>query len=186
MIALFVRIRPMRRILSLVFALTLTGCAGGGKITTQVDEVSGRRVDRMSENRIGHVPCELTRDPCVFLEAERIVIGRTRPRYRLVATYEGDEWLFIQGGRTLEFEMRDTAQSFSLFGQGSKEHRKILGDKKLQETAYYQISPNNLQRLADSEKIRMKLHGDGFYVERNFTSGNRKNLKAFAQKFIGK
>ena len=88
----------------LVFALA--GCGGGGKIKSEVDEVTGRRVDRMTENRIGPIPCNLTSDPCVFLQAERIVVGKSSPRYRLAAIYKGEEWLFIQGGRTLEFELR--------------------------------------------------------------------------------
>jgi len=186
MIPRFDKIHRMRVLKILGVGLLIAGCGGGGAIKSQVDDITGRRIDRMADNRIGSVPCELSSDPCIFLDAERIIVGKARPRYRLVAIYEGDEWLFIQSGQTLEFELRDTGQSFSLFGQGSKEHRKILKNKKLRETAYYEISPNNLQRLSDSSKVRMKLHGDGFYVERSFSSGNRKNLRVFAQKFIGK
>lgn len=176
----------MKLLKAVAAALALSGCAGGPAIVSTVNEITGHRVDRMSENRIGPVPCGLTRDPCVFLHAERIVVGQEDARYRLAAVYEGEEWLFIQAGNTLEFELTQGLGSFSLFGQGSKEHRKILESKKLRETAYYEISANNLRRLAQSEKVRMKLHGDGFYVERSFSSANRRNFQAFAQKFLGK
>jgi hypothetical protein len=176
----------MRRTTTALLCLLLAGCAGGKKIVKKTDDITGRTVERMTGNRIGPIPCDLTADPCVFLEAERITVRGGPARFRLVAIYEGEEWLFIQPGKSLEFELRDSGQSFALYGRGSKEHRKILGDKKLRESAYYDISPNNLMRLSEAGKVRMKLHGDGFFVERGFSSGNRKNLKAFAQKFLGK
>lgn len=176
----------MRKTAALILLFSLAGCGGGLTIARTTDPVTGRSVDRMTGNKIGPIPCGLTADPCVFLDAERISVGSGPARFRLVAIYEGQEWLFVQPGKTLEFEFPESNQGFSLFGEGSKENRKILADKKLRETAYYEISPNNLIRLAEAKKVRMKLRGDGFYVERTFTAGNRRNLQGFAQKFLGK
>jgi len=175
-----------RRTAIFLLLAAFAGCASGLKIKTRVDPVTGRSVDRLEGNKIGPIPCGLTRDPCVFLDAERISARQGATHFRLVAVYEGEEWLFVQPGKTLEFELSESGQNFALFGEGSKENRKILAEKKLRETAFYEISPNNLQRLADAKKVTMKLRGDGFYVERTLTAGNLRNLQSFAQKFIGK
>ena len=168
----------MKNLLVLLAILAVVaGCAVKPPPTATVyDPVTGARTD-ISENLL---PSPETPREVVWLNFFRDGRSSRRMSYYLEAKYMAPSdagYLEIPPGQTLTI-MAD-GQPMKFDGNGSLNRRRTYRKDFVTETALYDTTKADLQKLASAKKIKVQIKGNNGLVERDFGPENFENLKAF-------
>ncbi len=173
---------------SLLFFLAtafLTSCAASGyEIVEQYDHLESINRTFMSGNRLGPDKKSATYE--LYLNALRYDWRTGEILYYLVVRYNADEWLLIQRGKTLTLAL--DGQKLPLWGEGSAGERNVFhagsGQKYHSEQAWYQVTAEQLSRIASAKTITVQVRGDNGRVEENCSSRNLKRFTNFINKYV--
>lgn len=89
---------------------------------------------------------------------------------------KSSEWFFIENGESLVLLVDGKRMGFS--GDGSLEHRQV-GDGYVSETAFYKITKKQIEKIATASAISVKIIGQQFYTNADFTIDNISNVMKF-------
>jgi len=67
-------------------------------------------------------------------------------------------WIFIRASASLDLKLDDTTL-MHLTGEGSLSSRNVLSGSSVQEAAFYDLSPDQLDQIAHAAKIEFRLYG---------------------------
>ena len=155
----------------------ITGCQTKPPATaTSYDPITGVRTD-VSENLLAS---EGTPREVVYLNMFREYRNARRNDYYLEAFYMAPTdagYLEIPPGQTLTLIADTDTMKFD--GSGSLNRRRAYRKDFVRETALYEVSKQDLQKLANAKKIKVQIRGNNGLVERDFSPENFENLKAF-------
>jgi len=168
----------MKNFLMLIAALALVaGCETKPPATaTPYDPITGARTD-VSENLL---QTEGTPREVVYLNMFREYRSRRQSDYYFEAFYMAPAdagYLEIPPGQTLTITA--DGDTLKLNGNGSLNRRREYKKDFVRETALYEVTKEDLQKLANAKKIKVQLRGNNGLVEREFAQENFDNLKAF-------
>ena len=158
----------------------LAGCAAGPRyhVETIEDKFDGHVIDRMGLNSIVGTP--------LSLNAQRYADKKGTVQYSLIVSYvQREQWLFIEPGETLVF-LVDGERLGLVTRNGSRDHREvkaIMGTVLDTERAWYDITLEDLRRVANAGEVLLKLQGRARWIEARLTPGNLANLKRFLEEY---
>jgi hypothetical protein len=155
----------------------VAGCATKPPATaTSYDPITGRRTD-VSENLLA---AEGSPREVVYLNMFRDYRTAQSSDFYLEVFYMAPSeagYLDIPPGQTLTITADGETMKFE--GNGSLNRRRTYRKDFVRETALYDISKLQLQKLANARRIKVQVRGNNGLVERNFGDENFTNLKAF-------
>lgn len=160
--------------------MVAAGCATKPPATaTYYDPVTGRRTD-LSENILQGpgTPREV-----MWFNLFRDYTNPRKATYYVEVKYMAPKdagYLEIQPGETLTVIADGQPTKFD--GSGSLNRRKTYRKDFVTETAIYEVSKADLQKLAGAKQIKIQVKGNNGLVEREFTAENFENLKAFVSR----
>lgn len=166
-----------RLILLLAGVMVIAGCATKPPATaTYYDPITGRRTD-LSENILQGpgTPREV-----VWFNLFRDYTNPRKATYYVEVKYMAPKdagYLEIQPGDSLTVIADGQATKFD--GSGSLNRRRTYRKDFVTETAIYEVSKADLQKLATAKQIKIQVKGNNGLVERDFTQENFENLRAF-------
>ena len=169
----------MKHLVLLALAIfgVLAGCATKPPATASYyDPITGRRTD-LSENML---PSPESPREVVWLNVFRDYRSSKRMDYYLEAKYMAPAeagYLEIPPGQTLTLTADGEVMRFD--SSGSANRRKAYRKDFVVETALYDVTKPQLQKLAGAKEIKVQLRGNNGLVEREFAAENFENLKAF-------
>jgi hypothetical protein len=164
----------------------LAGCATPPPpVATDVNPITGERTDFTDVLLAGSSsqPREV-----VYLSFFRMSPQGNSPKYYILAKYIAPAevgYLEVPPGQTLTLEA--DGQPIKLDGTGSINSRKAFKEKNndyVSETAQFQISKQDMQKLGFARKISMKLRGGKLLVEREFGPENYDSIRAFVTRAV--
>ncbi len=161
----------------------LAGCATRpADVTSYVDE-TGLRTDLLADNLL-----EAPGKPreVVYLNASRVFTSADKSKYYLEATYVAPMevgYLDISFGQTLTLLL--DGQPMPLTGSGSLNMRKVTKEKLVRETALYEVTKAQLQKIAAARKVQVKIRGANGLVEREFRPKNYEKFRLFVITYAG-
>jgi len=166
-------------LLCLVAVLGLAaGCATKPPPTaTTIDPITGARTD-VSENLLNDT--NSTPREVVYLNMFREYRSAKRVNYYLEVFYMAPTdagYLEIPPGQTLT--LTADGQPLKFDGNGSLNRRRPYRKDFVRENAIYEVTKQDLQKLANAKKIKVQIRGNNGLVERDFAPENFDNLKAF-------
>jgi hypothetical protein len=170
----------MRPVRAITVTALLCGCATLGVPSSGVQEIRddfrGTTVYRMWGNTLsggGNIltGLEPTASIDVDLNAQKAIpASAANPSYSLVVEYRAPDWLFIKDGQSLSMIIDGEPLHFR--GDGSMQNREVgrVGYRGgVTERAFYQVTPEQLRRIASATTIRVRVDGDSRYVERTMS-----------------
>ena len=89
-------------------------------------------------------------------------------------------WLFIKNGESLVLKVDGVPMPLS--GPGSIANREVIYSDLVAEEAYYDLTADQLAKLAGAQVIEYRVYGDKAYIQGKFSDKNMAELKFFAQK----
>lgn len=102
--------------------------------------------------------------------------------YSIVIHYSGREWLLIDSGETLIFNI--DGEEIILRGKGSGLERNVYYKGVVSEIAYYDIRPEFLKKIFKAKKVELKVIGENIIEYRFLSKRNKKNIKQFYKEYI--
>jgi hypothetical protein len=99
--------------------------------------------------------------------------------------FEGPDWLFISSGESLSLLVDDEMIKLNS-PNGSLFNRRVGGGSLIKESAAYYINTDIIKKLAESKTVRVRLHGNEGYIEREFNDGNYQSIRSYYNNFIVK
>ena len=115
----------------------------------------------------------------VYLNAQRVLIGK-KVFYNLNVHYQGNEWLRIKSGTSLTLVVDGQQMQFSCPESAMQRSRNIFS-RKAHEEANYEVSLEDLQKIAQAESVRVKIVGHNGSIECTFTPDNFRRFKEFLE-----
>lgn len=105
--------------------------------------------------------------------------------YWLCLKYSGDEWFFIKEGKSLVFLADGEKITLSVhYGDIDRDYGiSSGGDVWISEWAPYSVSPYQLEKLAYSKEVKVRIYGD-HYTDGYFTEGNSQKLRFFYEAVV--
>jgi hypothetical protein len=173
----------MKRYLVLLALLsTLTACVSpDSKVTSYRDNFSGA-TDMLVDNEL---PSPTQPREVVWLDAYRILKGAKHVYYlqtRYLATAEvgfvdiepGQSLTIVADGETLKFYS----------ASGSMNNRELVrGMKFAEEKALFEVTRDQLQKIAKAKKVKVQIKGAKGLIERDFGPKNYDDFRAFVTRF---
>ncbi len=172
----------------LIFSIFL-GCATIPKVEIIEDKFDNHVIYRkdfialggnsgfLSHSAISHVRLALQK----FVKSDIIV-------YHLIVRYGGENWLFIPSGESLVMLIDGERKGFS--GDGSERHREVVpvygAGVVVIEKAWYEISPDDLIKIANAREVKVKITGGTYFLERYFTEENFEYFVRFVKDYVKK
>ncbi len=130
--------------------------------------------DNLLETESGSPPREV-----VWLNASRVFIDYRDSRYFLEVTYMATDevgFLEIPAGETLTLTL--DGKAMRLKGTGSANLRK-REKNLLREVAIYEVTREQLQRIATANEVKVGIQGRNGLVQREFKEPNFKKFQKF-------
>lgn len=127
------------------------------------------------------------RDGGLFeLAAERRVTSQ-KTRHYLHLTLTADHWMLIEPGGSLVLRLDGERLALSSRA-GSREARELkcpeYGPCRDIESARYPITPAQLRRIAQADRVTVQIHGDWRDVERQFPDAYQRVFRRFVERLI--
>jgi hypothetical protein len=175
----------VKRDFALLFLIgLLTGCETfkPSPVTTHYDEFTGQRTDLLSDNMLE------TENPreVIWLNASRVFNKGGKSIYYLEASYMAKTetgWLDIGPGQSLTI-MADNEKIKFISASGSLNRRKKLERNAfVQETAIYEATRDQLQKIGAAKQVKVELKGNNGLVERQFAPANFERFRAFVARY---
>ena len=167
----------------LVCVLFVMGCATDAPdVTAYYDPISGRRTDLM-ENQL---PAPDQPRELLWLNASRVQKSLNAFRYYLEVRYMATEQaglLDISPGESLILLVDETTMKFN--GSGSLNMRKDPKKGIVRESAIYEVTRDQLQKIADGKNVIVQVKGANGLVERQFKPENFQRLQRFMSASVG-
>lgn len=166
--------------------ILVISCAGlFYKVETIHDDFDGYTINRTQGNEIkgkGSTAFEIATGvgSAVELNAQRFQLKGGIVSYSLIVKFTGTDWLFIKNGEALILLIDGERIGFQ--GEGSLNHRNV-GRGWIEEQAWFDISLDDLLKIANAKEVRLKIIGSQYYIERTFVEFNFKNFKDFITKY---
>lgn len=155
----------------------LGGCIGLPSILEPVyDDYT---VSEMTGNILAGAPPLST--TYVELNAEQYTSRDGKILYTVVVDYSSNDWLFITPGESLVLSV--DGERIGLRGKGSSKHRGNGYVGRIEEKAWYAISFEGLEMIANAKEVRAKIIGTRNQVERHFSEENFRNFRRFVAKY---
>jgi hypothetical protein len=176
----------MMKIRHFVFLATLsvlTACnTPQTKVTTYYDEFSGS-TDMLADNEL---PSPAQPREVVWLDAFRLVRDGKRVYYfeaRYLATAEVG-WLEIEPGVSLI--VTADGQTFRFVtASGSLNSRELVRKKSFAaEKALYEVSKEQLFKIAQAKQVKVQIKGTKGLVERDFGPRNLQDFRSFVSRYV--
>lgn len=169
-----------KAIISLVVFVLLSGCAGWqAEVETSGEGPYGPELNRMDGNVLPEpFPSSVT---SVELNAERYRTEAGEVLYNLIVEYSSTDWLFIKPGKSLILTV--DGDRIGLKGEGSGTYREIHYGGRATEKAWFGVSLYTLKRLAEAEKVRVRIVGSRRTVDRYFSSKNFHHFQRFVEDY---
>jgi hypothetical protein len=162
---------------SLAVGLMLVGCASTPEVTSYVNPVSGRRTDVIAQNLLD---APGNNREMLWLNAYRDFADRYHYTYYLEVIYGAREdagYLEISPGRSLTIVADNQEMSFSGLGSLSKDREKGA----LFETARFEVSADDIHRIANARKVVVQVRGRQGLVTREFGPDNFDKFRKFVE-----
>jgi hypothetical protein len=173
----------------LVAATLLAGCAGLAPRQTVRElrpDFDGSVIHRSSGNLVGSngkAFDAFSTGPSIYLNVQRATNKDGVHSFDLIVHYEFKDWMFIAGGASLNLLIDGESLTLSM-PQGIVPGREVITSSMVWETAYYPVTPEQLQRIANASTVLLKLHGGRGYLDRKLTAWNIANIREFADKYV--
>ncbi|MBN2505911.1 MAG: hypothetical protein JXQ71_04380 [Verrucomicrobia bacterium] len=169
---------------SVAAACLLAGCARTLPDVGTYTDASGLSTSLLENNRLPS-PVEPPRE-IVYLNASRIFKTATEAVYYLEVEYMARKetgLLDIPYGQTLTLVLDGRARKFS--GAGSINLRQGGSEQIVRERALYQVTREDLQRIASARKVEVQIKGNNGLVVREFDQENHKRFRLFVITYAG-
>jgi len=167
----------MRKSILVVLCLVLVGCAPSTHFIK--DDFDNYTIHRMKGNQLVNSEFwDMYRfdiDLQKFEQEDRI-------SYSLIARHVGTEWLFIEEGETLILLVDGERTGFS--GDGSSSHREVTDGGRVEEKAWYNISPGQIKQIIEAKEVRVKLKGKTWNREGIFRPSGIQAFRTFYTEYI--
>jgi len=171
---------------ALLALFTACRTASPPDVTTNFDPISGERTDMLSENIL-----ETTQTPpreVIWLNAERVYRGvwNSQSSIFLEVNYMAraeSGYLEIPLGPSLFLTVDGQEMSFS--GNGSFNKRKSARKGFVNETAFYPVNKQQLEKIANAKQVKVRIKGNNGIVEREFGPENFKRFQDFVMRIQG-
>jgi hypothetical protein len=167
----------MIKFVSIILPILLVGCipAPTYKIDDMTDQIDGYRSIQLIEN---HLKAN------VEFNAEKFIARDGNVYYSIVLVVVSYNGLFIEEEESLVLLIDGTTIGFS--GDGSEYYyRDVWRDlEMIVETAFYDVTPEQLKKIANAKDIYIKIKGSAFSVKRKFIPENFANLKRFIAEYV--
>jgi hypothetical protein len=173
----------IRHFVFLAILGALTACTTPqSKVTTHYDEFSGS-TDMLADNEL---PSPAQPREVVWLDAYRLARDGKRVYYfeaRYLATAEVG-WLEIEPGVSLI--VTADGQTFRFVSaSGSLNSRDLVRKKTFAaEKALYEVSKEQLFKIAQAKQVKVQIKGVQGLVEREFGPKNLQDFRAFVTRFV--
>lgn len=104
--------------------------------------------------------------------------------YFIVVDYYDIDWLFVEGGESLDLLI--DSEKYSLWSEGSFDNREVLSgiSTGIKETIFYPISPDLLKKISEAKQIKLKLIGKSRSVIRELDQKHINNFKKFVTSYV--
>jgi len=161
----------------------IAGCATQPPdVTTNYQPVTGQRTDLMSEN-ILETPQQPPRE-VIWLNAARVFKdywNRKSVDYLEVNYMARSEtgYLEIPLGNTLTLLV--DGKEMKLSGNGSFNKRKTVKDNFVSEVALYEVTREQLAKIAFAKQVKVRIKGANGVVERDFGPENFRRFQEFLE-----
>ncbi len=160
----------------------LAGCtAPQTRVTSYYDQFGGQ-TDMLADNEL---PSPLQPREVIWLNAYRVFKG-TQPMYYLEVRYLATAevgWLEIEPGQSLTLTADGQPFKF-VSASGSANTRELVRKKSFaQETALYEITKDQLIKIAKANQIKVQVKGNKGLVERDFGPKNYADFRAFVTRY---
>ncbi len=164
----------------------LAGCATKPPpVATDINPITGDRTDVSDIILPGD---SATPREVMCLNPFRVVQAGIQPKYYLIARYIAPAevgYLEIPPGQTLT--LYADGNPIKLDSSGSLNTRKAFKEKDVDfvsETAQYQVSKLDMEKLGYARKIKVQLKGNKGLVEREFGPENYDSIRAFVTRAV--
>jgi hypothetical protein len=171
-------------LVSVAAACLLAGCARSLPPVGTYTDLSGLRTDLLEGNRLPssvNPPREI-----VWLNASRIYKTPSDSVYYLEVEYMAKKetgLLDIPYGETLTLVLDGRPLKFT--GAGSVNLRQSTSEEIVRERALYQVSREDLQKIASAKKVEVQVKGTKGLVLREFDEDNYKRFRLFVITYAG-
>jgi len=164
------------RIIVFMVLFLIAGCAAVPSLLEPVHD--DYTIHGMSGNILAGTPPLST--TYVQLNAERYTSRDGEILYSLVVDYSSDEWLYIREGESLVLLVE--GYRIGLKGKGSSPHRGMGYSGRINEKAWYGISFESLEMIANAKEVEARVIGSHHHVDRVFSEENFRYFREFANK----
>ena len=171
-----------RYFLGLTLLGLLAGCAAPQNRVTSYHDNLGGQTDMLVDNELPSPPQPRE---VIWLNAYRVLKGSQRIYYfevRYLATAEVG-WLEIEPGQSLT--LTGDGQPFKFVSASGSANTRELARKKAfaQETALFEVTKDQLLKLAKASQIKVQVKGTKGLVERDFGPKNTADFRAFVTRY---
>lgn len=163
-------------------SLLLGGCGTMPEVTTYRNPVTGIRTDVLAENLLDtgeEAPREM-----LWLNAYRHFRNDWEFNYYLEAIYGAREeagYLDIPPGRTLTIIADGEELTFTGLGSFEKEAE----NGAVFESARYEANASVMRKIADAERVTVRLRGENGIIVRDFRPENKEKFQKFVEQAGG-
>lgn len=164
------------RIIVFMVLFLIAGCAGVPSVLEPVRD--DYTIDEMTGNILAGTPPWGT--TYVELNVERYTSRDGEILYTLVVDYSSDEWLFIRDGESLVLLVE--GYRIGLKGKGSSGYRDIGYRGRINEKAWYGISFESLEMIANAKEVEARIIGSRHHVDKHFSEENFRYFREFVNK----
>lgn len=143
-----------------------------------VSQIDGSRSIQLIENHLepGFVGAD------VEFNAEKFVAWNGSIYYSIVLHVISYNRLFIKEGESLVLFVDGTRIGFS--GDGSANYRETLYDGAVEETAFYDVTTEQLNNIAGAKEVHMRIKGLEYSINRKLIPENFSILKKFIAEYV--
>jgi len=150
---------------------------GAYYVVSHKDEFEGWTADALMENKLGGSSPS---------EKVELTIMRTRAtdktpfKYSLNVHYLGDDWVFIEEGKSLLLLLDGKKMTFT--GAGSKRSRRV-GSGYVSESSIYGAEYDSLLLISSAKEVKVRVVGGEKNLDRFFSQQNFQILKRFLTEY---
>ncbi len=172
-------------LVTLAAGCLLAGCTSQPKTpVTSYYDMAGLRTDLLSENQLPS-PVNPPRE-VVWLNASRIYKTHNDSVYYLEVEYMAKEQtglLDIPYGQTLTLIL--DGKTIKLSGAGSVNLRQATDNGFVRERALYEVTRDQLQKIAGAKKVEVQIKGNNGLLVREFGPENYRKFRLFVITYAG-